>query len=181
MNKMQNLYNRYIFLDIDGVLNTINYSDYLINHHEEDTDEDGALFDPDAVKNLADIISKIPDVKIIISSTWRFKGWDWMIKLWKKRNLPGSIYDFTPGLEFTRFVDVIHKTYSESVFPYGTRGLEIGEWLRLHAPRNPLLYKYVILDDCDDFPSFYIGHLVQTNQNTGITKEIAIKVFELLI
>ncbi len=171
---------RYLFLDIDGVLNTINYSNYLIDNEEDDFDEEGALFDPYAVANLADIINNVPDVKIIISSSWRFKGLDWMNMLWDKRNLPGSIYDFTPGLEFTRFVDVINKKYSESVFPYGTRGLEIGEWLRLHAPQNPMLYKYVILDDCDDFPSFYIGHLIQTDQKVGITKEVVIKALILL-
>ena len=35
---------RYLFLDIDGVLNTIRYSNYLIDHDEDDSDEDGALF-----------------------------------------------------------------------------------------------------------------------------------------
>ena len=172
---------RYLFLDIDGVLNTIRYSNYLIDHDEDETDEDGALFDPEAVENLAMIIKNIPDVKIIISSTWRFKGWDWMNRLWGKRQLPGQIYSFTPGLEFTRFVDVIHQRYSESVYPYGTRGLEIGEWLRLYAPKNSMQYKYVILDDCDDFPSFYQEHVVLTDPMLGITKEVVAKVIEALL
>ena len=30
---------RYLFLDIDGVLNTIRYSDYLIDHDEDEYDE----------------------------------------------------------------------------------------------------------------------------------------------
>ena len=64
---------QYLFLDIDGVLNTIRYSNYLIDNDEDDTDEDGALFDPEAVEKLAHIIKTIPDVKIIISSTWRFR------------------------------------------------------------------------------------------------------------
>ena len=172
---------RYLFLDIDGVLNTIRYSNYLIDYDEDDTDEDGALFDPEAVENLAEIIKNIPDVKIIISSTWRFKGWDWMNRLWEKRQLPGKIYSFTPGLEFTRFVDIIHQKYSESVYPYGTRGLEVGEWLRLYASQNPMQYKYVILDDCDDFPSFYQEHVVLTDPMLGITKEIVVKVIEKLL
>ena len=67
---------RYLFLDIDGVLNTMRYSDYLTEHDKDDTDEDGALFDPEAVANLETIIKNVPDVKIIISSTWRFKGLD---------------------------------------------------------------------------------------------------------
>lgn len=172
---------RYMFLDIDGVLNTIRYSNYLIDYDEDDTDEDGALFDPEAVENLAEIIKNIPDVKIIISSTWRFKGWDWMNRLWEKRQLPGKIYSFTPGLEFTRFVDIIHQKYSESVYPYGTRGLEVGEWVRVYAPQNPMQYKYVILDDCNDFPSFYLEHVILTDPMLGITKEIVAKVIEKLL
>ena len=172
---------RYLFLDIDGVLNTIRYSNYLIDHDEDDTDENGALFDPEAVENLAEIIKYIQDVKIIISSTWRFKGWDWMNRLWEKRQLPGKIYSFTPGLEYTRFVDIIHQKYSESVYPYGTRGLEVGEWLRLYASQNSMQYKYVILDDCDDFPSFYQEHIVLTDPIMGITKEIVAKCIESLL
>ena len=61
---------RYLFLDIDGVLNTTSYSNYLIDHNEDEVDEDGAIFDPEAVTNLAFIIEEVPDVKIIISSTW---------------------------------------------------------------------------------------------------------------
>lgn len=172
---------RYLFLDIDGVLNTMRYSNYLTDHDEDDTDEDGALFDPEAIDNLANIIKNIPDVKTIISSTWRFKGWDWMNRLWEKRQLPGKIYSFTPGLVFTRFIDIIHQTYSESVYPYGTRGLEIGEWLRLYAPHNSLQYKYVILDDCNDFPSFYQEHVILTNPMQGITKEVVVKAIEALL
>lgn len=171
---------RYLFLDIDGVLNTMRYSNYLIDNDEDDTDEDGSLFDPEAVANLDTIINNIPDVKIIISSTWRFKGWDWMNRLWEKRQLPGKIYSFTPGLEFTRFIDVIHQKYSESVYPYGTRGLEIGEWLRLYTSMNHMQYSYAILDDCDDFPSFYQEHVILTDPMLGITKEIVVKVIEKL-
>ena len=172
---------RYLFLDIDGVLNTMRYSNYLIDQDEDDTNEDGAIFDPKAVENLAEIIKNIPDVKIIISSTWRFKGWNWMNRLWEKRQLPDKIYSFTPCLEFTRFLDIIHQKYSESVYPYGTKGLEVGEWLRLYAPHNSMQYKYVILDDCDDFPSFYHKHVVQTDPMLGITKDVAVKVIKALL
>ena len=172
---------RYLFLDIDGVLNTARYSNYLIDHEEDDVDEDGALFDPETVANLTTLVKNIPDMKIIISSTWRFKGWDWMNNLWKKRNLPGKIFSFTPGLEFTRFVDIINQKYSESVYPYGTRGLEIGEWLRLYAPRNPMQYKYVIIDDDDDFPAFYQGHVVLTDENNGITEDTVVSCIEKLL
>ena len=172
---------RYLFLDIDGVLNTMSYSNYLIDHDEDDVDEDGALFDPKAVTNLANIINKIPDVKIIISSTWRLKGWEWMNRLWEKRQLPGSIYSFTPVLEVVCFADEINRKDSTSVYPYGTRALEVNEWLRLYTGQNPFSYKYVILDDFNDFLIMQQEHVIITNPNFGITKEDVVKALEILL
>ena len=81
---------RYLFLDIDGVLNTNRYIEYLYNNGNNQYDEDGYFFDPEAVANLSFILESVPDTKLIISSSWRFKGWDWMKRLWKKRKLPGT-------------------------------------------------------------------------------------------
>ena len=172
---------RYLFLDIDGVLNTIRFSNYLIDHDEDEVDEDGALFDPEAVNNLACIIENVVDLRIIISSTWRLKGWEWMQRLWKKRKLPGAIYSFTPVLEVVCFVDKINRKDSTSVYPYGTRALEVNEWLRLYAGQNSLSYKYVILDDFNDFLVLQQEHVIITDPNLGITKEDVVKTLELLL
>ena len=43
----------YLFLDIDGVLNTGQYSNYLVDNGLCETDADGYLFDLEAVKNLS--------------------------------------------------------------------------------------------------------------------------------
>lgn len=173
---------RFIFLDIDGVLNTIRYSNYLIDNDCDDTDEDGHLFDPEAVDNLALILNSVPDVKLVISSSWRFKGWKWMNNLWAKRKLPSTIFSMTPGLEKVLFYTDISQQGSYSVFPYGTRGLEISEWLRINASNNPLLYKYVIIDDDNsDFLLIQKDHLIQTDPRYGITKEIAVRIIELLL
>jgi hypothetical protein len=163
------------------VLNTIRFSNYLIDHDEDEVDEDGALFDPEAVNNLACIIEKVPDLKIIISSTWRLKGWEWMNRLWVKRQLPGAIYSFTPVLEVVCFVDKINRKDSTSVYPYGTRALEVNEWLRLYAGQNSLSYKYVILDDFNDFLVLQQEHVIITDPNLGITKEDVVKTLELLL
>ena len=172
---------RYLFLDIDGVLNTIRYSNFLVDHDEDEVDEDGALFDPETVNNLASIVEKIPDLRIIISSTWRLKGWEWMQRLWKKRKLPGAIYSFTPVLEVVCFVDKINRKDSTSVYPYGTRALEVNEWLRLYAGQNSLTYKYVILDDVNDFLVMQQVHVIITDPNFGITKENVLKALEILL
>ena len=172
---------RYLFLDIDGVLNTIRYSDYLIDHDEDEYDEDGALFDPEAVANLAYIIEKVPDIKIIISSSWRFKGWEWMNRLWVKRQLPGTIFSFTPVLKVVCFVDKINRIDTTSVYPLGTRGLEINEWLRNNASLNPFSYKFVILDDDKDLLLRQQDNFILTDPYYGITKESVLKALEILL
>ena len=172
---------RYLFLDIDGVLNTTSYSNYLIDHNEDEVDEDGAIFDPEAVANLAFIIEKVPDVKIIISSTWRLKGWEWMNSLWVKRKLPGSIYSFTPVLDVVCFIDKMKRRDTTSVYPYGTRALEINEWLRLYASRNPLSYKYVIMDDFNDFLAMHQENVIITDPHYGIAKEDVICALDILL
>jgi len=172
---------RYLFLDIDGVLNTNRYSDYLIDHDEDYNDEYGAIFDPEAVENLACIIKNVPELKIIISSTWRFKGWDYMNRLWEKRCLPGTIHSFTPELEVVCFVDKINRKDTTSVYPYGTRGLEINEWLRQNAGINPLMYKYVIIDDETDLLLKQRENLILTDPYYGITKEDVVKSLEILL
>ena len=172
---------RYLFLDIDGVLNTIRYSNFLVDHDEDEVDEDGALFDPEAINNLACIIENVVDLRIIISSTWRLKGWEWMQRLWKKRKLPGAIYSFTPVLEVVCFVDKINRKDSTSVYPYGTRALEVNEWLRLYTGQNPLSYKYVILDDFNDFLAMQQENVIITDPIVGITKEDVVKALERLL
>lgn len=174
---------RYLFLDIDGVLNTIRYNKYLYDNGNDDYDEDGYFFDPEAVANLALILESVPETKLVISSSWRFKGWDWMNRLWEKRNLPGTIYSMIPGLEKVMFAShVPGQSNSYSVYPYGSRGIEIYEWLRLNANQNPLSYRYAIIDDdtCD-FLLIQKDYLVSTNPWDGITKEVAVKVIELLL
>jgi methionine--tRNA ligase beta chain len=119
-----------IFLDIDGVLNV----DYA------DKDQFGHIFRDEYVQNLKEVIEKT-GAKIVISSTWKDKGIERMLSLWKERNLPGEIIDVTPDC-----VDVCEATnivYYDQV----KRGHEIKLWL----DRHPEVTQYVIFDDIQDF------------------------------
>lgn len=119
-----------IFLDIDGVLN-VDYGD---------KDQFGHIFREEYVQNLKEIIEKT-GAKIVISSTWKDKGIERMLALWKERNLPGEIIDVTPDC-----VDVCEATnivYYDQV----KRGHEIKLWL----DRHPEVTQYAILDDIQDF------------------------------
>lgn len=58
-----------------------------------------------------------------------------MREMWAARNMPGEVFGVTPALDniYFKSLDGGHDTFS--VIPYGTRGLEISEWLRTH-PKN---------------------------------------------
>ena len=64
---------KFLFLDIDGVLNTGRYQESLIGDGLPFTDNDGALFDPIAIENLHYIINET-SAKIVLTSTWRMDG-----------------------------------------------------------------------------------------------------------
>lgn len=62
---------KYIFLDFDGVLNTVQYQAELAINSKPYKDIYGPLFDPRTIKHLGNII-KETGAKIVITSNWRF-------------------------------------------------------------------------------------------------------------
>lgn len=157
----------YLFLDIDGVLNTGQHSNYLVDNGLCETDADGYLFDPEAVKNLQYIIEET-DAKIIITSTWRLDG-D-MQALWRNRNLAGEVLGITPTL-------LREKGVGKFRCWLDNRGMEVEAWLQDNAI-SP--YKYAIIDDEDDYLPHQTEHLILTDPMRGITKDVADKVISLL-
>ena len=167
----QSFNRKFLFLDIDGVLNTGQYSKYLLKNYLNDFDKNGSIFDPNAVDNLRYVID-CTNADVIISSTWRYDGLDKMQKLWKDRNMPGKIVDITPHLIFASFEEVDSKDIWQKR-PIGSRGMEIDEWLRLNTNEMLEQYTYVIVDDEDDFLLHQASHVVLTDPNFGLTKVIA--------
>ena len=98
---------KYIFLDIDGLLNT-GRNDFLNPdlywHH----------FDNEAVKNLCEVVERTSAV-IVVSSSWRHMGLSRIQEIWRKWNLPGKVIGCTPG-----------EWGDEETFD--TRGQEIRRW-----------------------------------------------------
>lgn len=161
---------KFLFLDIDGVLNTGRYQDVLIDSGLQITDNAGALFDPIAVENLHYII-KETSAKIVLTSTWRMDGTEVMRELWRRRQMPSCVYGITPH-SITRYVDV--DTEDEwSKHSIGSRGMEINEWLHRNTKGANA---YAILDDENDFLLYQACHVVLTNPYDGLTKEVADKV-----
>lgn len=121
-----------IFLDIDGVL-------FIYGKYN---------FSEIACKNLAKLLEEVPDLKIVICSSWRHLGMDQC-----KNTL-----DFH-GIDKNRVIDC---TGNER----GTRGDQIQAWM----DRNLGVTNYVIIDDDSDFPNM-LDHLVKPNGYVGLTSD----------
>ena len=141
---------RVIFLDIDVVLNPKWWD------RKKHVDIYGGAFDPKAVANLAQIIEKT-GAEIVISSSWKFLGLQTLQKMWKDRNMPGTILDITPDGD--------------------NKGLKIDEWLLKHEGQ---ISGYAIIDDENDMQPEQQGHFVQTNLQFGITLKDAERVITIL-
>lgn len=141
-----------VFLDIDGVLNSIKWLTEQYNINQSFTYRSENEFDPEAVKLMSNFIEQV-NAGVVISSSWRclhslqeisdflvLKGWT--------APLP---FDVTPRTD------------------KGFRGDEINMWLQKH----PEIINYVIFDDDGDFhPN---QNLVQTDVENGIQIEDLVK------
>ena len=97
---------KYLFIDIDGVLNTENHIKSLQNKGVDSNDQYGPLFAPQAVQNLKAIV-ELTDAKIVISSSWKEYGVEFLQEMWSERNMPVEFYSVTPSLILTSYLDHI--------------------------------------------------------------------------
>lgn len=141
--------NKYIFLDIDGVLNSNDYFSSLehIKRSKKLLDErfspsiahNVSYIDPVAVENLNKLV-KDTGAKVVVSSTWRFSP-D-LSEIFKISGVEAPIFSITPS--------------SRSRI----RGEEIQAWLDKKA-ESP--YKYVILDDDSDMLRDQLPYFIQVD------------------
>ena len=156
-----------MFLDFDGVLNTDRHQAYLHRQGLPTSDEFGAVFDPDAVASLKAITDAVPDLIIVIESSWKAFGLNAMRRMWKARALPGEVFGITPHIDnddLLLSVDLDDPEAFSKLEGLG-KGGEIQGWLRAH--KN--VEAYVILDDVDEFRGDLGDHLVVTDPREGLT------------
>lgn len=150
-----------LFLDIDGVLNSEAYARTVHwlkvnNRGSFYSGFNGAVWDfcPVATALFSGMMSKLPDVKIVVSSCWRVGRTTADLQtLFTDRGLIGA--------------SVIDRTGASR----DSRGEEIQEWLDNH----PEVTRFVILDDDADMGSL-ANRLVQTSFRTGLTCDAVDKV-----
>lgn len=132
-----------IFLDFDGVINPISY------HHS------ASGFSKSACENLQSILTKDPDVRIVISSAWRRNGLKTCQEILKDQ-----------GIDSTKVIGI---TDSEGgwVPENGIREAQISRWLDGHSE----VKKYVVLDDFP-MPKFKDNYL-KINAYVGLTQKDA--------
>lgn len=131
--------NKFLFLDIDGVLNGY---DIFQSKRPYPLSE----FNEEKVEILNSLFNDLPDIKLVLSSSWRF----------------------TNGIE-NILNEAGIKVPLHSKIPYclSSRGKEIKEFLKKVTSD----YVYCIIDDIDDFDDDQKQNLILTNPNVGITKE----------
>lgn len=164
---------KFLFLDIDGVLNTERQHDHCVEAGAAYVDNFGYAFDPVAVANLKKIVDET-GADIVISSSWKFWGLSTMQKLWARRDLPGQVIDITPNTVSDKLLLSVDLNFME--LPAG-KGSEIKEWL---SDNGNQVTRYAILDDVPDMLPEQQSHFVQTDPRVGITEDDADKVISIL-
>lgn len=159
---------KYLFIDFDGVLNNSRCAKELRKEGIDPFDKFGAMFDPNTITNLENIIERT-NCKIVLSTSWRNEGLMRMRSLWKDRNLPGEIFSMTPILLSTTY----QNSQNGEMFcipELNAKALEINAWLQQNATKPS---NYVILDDENVFFQSQQEHLVLTDEYDGLTAQKA--------
>ena len=76
---------KYTFLDFDGVINTPKGKSAK-----------------KVVANLRRLLERT-DAKVVISSTWRLQGMEYIQQLWQEHQLPGEVIGLTPSCNSINF------------------------------------------------------------------------------
>ena len=166
---------KYIFLDFDGVLNTEYYQNLLCYQGLAIQDEYGALFDPEATKQLKRIIDDT-QAKIIIESSWKYLGLEAMQEMWSARQLPGEIIDITSSSVSDKWLLTANLDDIDPAMGH-CKGMEIASWLADNAAQND---RYVIIDDEYVILDSQLSNFILTNAYDGITEELADRAISIL-
>ena len=131
---------RVLFLDIDGV----------VNCETTRGRRDGRLaIEPRLAGIVRGIVAAVPEVKVVLSSSWR-EAPEGRATI-EKRVVP--LFGATPLLDAADDV----------------RGYEIQAWIEL----NPGVSRYAIVDDDCDMLPHQLPHFFRTVAAVGITQELA--------
>ena len=144
-----------IFLDVDGVLNSLSYVKELCRENKRPYSGYDFPFDPRCMNNLKRLVEETNSY-LVITSSWR------MHEIGKKILL-NELNKYGLDMRVVGYTKVLHKT----------RGEEVKEFLKI-LDEN---VNYIIIDDDSDFDDLE-EYLVKTSFQNGLTEketDIAIK------
>lgn len=162
--------NKILFLDFDGVLNTLRWREH--EGKNAIIDRFGYSFDPESVANLAKVV-RHQDVGVVISSSWKCLGLAEMRRLWIERKMPGELIDITPS-ETRR--EVISQATPNEIRWLTSKGHEISLWLSQHDN----ISQYAIVDDEDSMLPEQESHFVRISPIIGVTDDDVKKIMRIL-
>lgn len=165
-----------IFLDFDGVLNTLDYQLELQNANKSCEDNFGSLFSPVAMDNLYRIV-RATGAKIVVISSWKeIYGLEGLRQMWQERGYKGEIDDVTRNVVSDEWLLNADLSMLDNFnFPH-PKSLEISDYLKTHNVCN-----YVIIDDEPLASDEQKSHLFQTSFQKGLTKAMADNVIAYLL
>lgn len=164
---------KYIFLDIDGVLN---HEEWLTKAHKLNLRSPSFWFDPVCVDRLNKILSET-GARLVVSSSWR-----------SDPNLKEQFEMVGLPTEFDRTINLFMSHF----LGYTIRGEEIDHYLKEHNIDIHEKHQYVILDDDTDFTPWQKNNtLFKTagsicdesyvrNGGTGLTEGLTIQIIKYL-
>ena len=137
-----------IFLDVDGVLNSIDYAKKVYEETRKPHSEYEYPFDPECLERLQRLVAKT-DARIVITSTWRKteEGKRTLQNVLEQYDLANRVIGYTPILNTKRGEEI--KSFLET--------------LNVEA-------SYIILDDDSDMEEL-TPYLILTSMKTGLTEE----------
>lgn len=158
---------RIVFLDLDGVMNSLFY---FRDRKNQTISERGKIFseiDPEAINILNDFCEET-DASVVISSSWR--NYAYAENVLEKTGFAGKVIGVTP-------------TLTEN---YTFRGNEIYAWMKENSDILGVDYvndfkQYVIFDDDADMLYWQRNHFFQTDTTTGLTRNIAYRAKRFLL
>lgn len=158
---MNNIIKSFIFLDIDGPINTERNKRYQ-SRIGRPTSSYKIRLPKEQILNLRNIVYSTKNTNIVLSSSWRLGG----IPSKARENLESQLRYY--GLDI----------FSETIHLDKQRGLEIQHWLDTFTVRNGYTPPYIILDDnIDTILDLHKGHIVYCNPEFGLTtKEVNIAI-----
>lgn len=169
-----------IFLDIDGVLNCEDaYMEgecTYVKWNWEDGREDFHQSFSSKSKYLLNQLIEKTGAKIVISSTWRHSGIEFMRKVWEIEEMKGEIIGITPDfrnkkVSIPRGVEINHFLENDLRF----RHINWDEDVQLEYIKESGIENYIIIDDDSDMlygqRNHFIHVLPSPRNKTGFNQE----------